>query len=213
MPQVAAELTPSDAPTVAGAIVAAYGDLRGHAPPARTSWLWPLALSANETDTWGNGPSPYGGLWNNNVGNVTSPHPTSEAWYDNPHVYKSLGLKFRAFDTLRAGALAMLEDLDAHGAIAAADAGDAAGWQSALTDYLHEVEKDPATGQPTGKLVPYPALDARIATLAGTSPSGAGDTPAGRLASRGRSPARVFGLVLGFVGAVGLAHMARRRVA
>jgi hypothetical protein len=103
--------------------------------------------------------------------------------------------------------------LDAHGAIVAAAAGAAAGWQSALTDYLHEVEKDPATGQPTGKLVPYPALDARIATLAGTSPSGAGDTPAGRLASRGRSPARVFGLVLGFVGAVGLAHMARRRVA
>lgn len=146
--QVAAALTPSTASHVAAAIIAAYNDVRGTKPPVKSSWLWPLALSANETDQWR-------AMWNWNVGNVTT-SSDSVAWFYNPHV--TAGLKFRSFDGILPGAVAMLKTLDRHGGIVAADAGDQVAWQSALDGYL---------GGGT-----YPSLKTLIARLDSVQPEG-----------------------------------------
>lgn len=161
--QVAAQLTPSDAPHVAAAIVAAYGDLRGRPPPAKSSWLWPLALSANETASWRK-------MWNWNVGNVTTPGASGIPWYANPDV--TAPLKFRAFDDPRSGALAMLQALDRWGGVAAADAGDAAGWQRALNLYLCGPNIPPCNVSPPPCCGPYPPPWGRIASLDGVQPAG-----------------------------------------
>jgi hypothetical protein len=149
MTQVAAILTPSTAPHVAAAIVAAYHDLRGHAPPTKSSWLWPLALSANETDQWRS-------MFNWNIGSVTT---SSEdvSWFFNPKVISS-ALKFRAFDGALSGAFAMLKTLDRHGGLVAAETGDAGGWQIALNAYL-------------GGGV-YPSLSSLISRLDSVQPEG-----------------------------------------
>lgn len=124
--QVAAVLTPSTAPRVAAAIIAAYRDLRGRDPPAKTSWLWPLALSANETRDWR-------AMFNRNIGNVTT-SGNGTVWYANPHVTEPF--KYLSYDDERAGALSMLKVLDKKGGIDAADTGDADGWQRAINAYL-----------------------------------------------------------------------------
>jgi len=173
--QVSARLTPATAGELAGAIVAAYGDLRGHVPPAPSSWLWPLALSWNETAKGRK-------LWNLNAGNVTTLDP-GVAWYVNPDV--TAPLHFRAFDSLRAGALSMLRTLDARGGIAAADAGDRDGWQRALDAYLG---------------APYPAPWGLVASLAGTTPRAPSSRSAG-------APVLALGLAMGFA----IATARRRR--
>jgi|GEM_PF-3112219 len=125
--QVAAQLTPSTASRVAGEIIAAYSELRGHYPPAKSSWLWPLALSANETRN-------FEALWNNNIGNVTTSGSGNVSYFVNPHV--SEPLKFLAFPDLRAGARSMLYYVNKYGGLDAADVGDQTGWQRALDKYL-----------------------------------------------------------------------------
>ncbi len=173
--QVPARLTPATAADVAGALVAAYRELRGHDPPAASSWLWPLALSSNETAAWRK-------LWNLNVGNVTTADPAS-TWYANPDV--TVPLKFRAFDSLRAGARSMLHVLDQHGGLTAADQGDRDAWQAALDGYLG---------------APYPAPWGLVASLQGVSP---------RAPSSGARGAAVAGAI--FVGAFAFAAAARAR--
>lgn len=124
--QVSAVRTPITASAMAAAIISAYRALRGQQPPAKSSWLWPLALWANET---ANGKSMY----NWNVGNVTTAGDPA-TWYANPGV--TAPFKFLAFNDAQSGALSMLKVLDKYGGIAAADAGDQAGWQNALNKYL-----------------------------------------------------------------------------
>lgn len=151
MPQVAAVLTPSSASPIAAAIIAAYRDLMGRDPPAKSSWLWPLALSANETDSWTS-------MYNWQVGNVITIHPDSDPWFYNPHV-TSTALKFVSFDGPRSGARAMLKTLKNHGGIDAADSGDRDGWQKALNAYLGAGET-------------YPSLWGRVSHLENTVPDG-----------------------------------------
>lgn len=124
--RVQAILTPSTAQQVAAAIFSAYRDLRGYDPPSKSSWLWPLALSSNETAQWI-------AMYNRNAGNVTT-SGDAVPWYLNPKV--TAPLRFRSFDDLRSGALAMLKALDLHGGVVAADAGDKNAWQAALNGYL-----------------------------------------------------------------------------
>lgn len=126
MAQVPAVLTPSTSAHIAGAIILAYGDLRGRMPPAKTSWLWPLALGYNETAGWKS-------MRNWNVGNVTTAGDPA-AWFINPYVTKPL--KFLSFNDARSGSLSMLKVLDKYGGIDAADIGDETGWQNALNKYL-----------------------------------------------------------------------------
>lgn len=151
--QVAATLTPSTKEHIAAAIIAAYRDLKGRDPLTKNSWLWPLALSANETADWKS-------MRNWNVGNVTAAHPDSVTWFYNPFV-TSTALKFLSFDGPRAGALSMLKTLDHNGGLIAAETGDQVGWQNALNAYL---------GGDT-----YPPLWSIIARLQDTVPDGGFD--------------------------------------
>lgn len=155
MTQVAAQLTPSDAPTVAGAFVWAYQALTGNAPPARESWLYPLALSAFETAHWK-------ALWNFNLGNVTNGAcrgavQGDRGYYTNPHV--TVPLQFSAWSSLGAGARGELQTLQCMGALAAADRADYAGFMQALESGCY------------AGCVPYPSLAATIDGLAGTVPA------------------------------------------
>jgi len=143
--QVAAALTPSNAPHVAGAIVEAYRTLRSRDLPAKSSWLWPLALSANETAEWQS-------MYNWNVGNVTTSRD-DVSWFYNPKV--SSPLKFRAFSDARSGAYSMLKALDRYGGLVAADSGDVTAWQNALNSYLGST---------------YPSLNKLIARLQDVQP-------------------------------------------
>jgi hypothetical protein len=138
---VAAALTPATAPDAAKAIADAYQRVRGVTPPAVTSWLYPLALSANETDSWTK-------MYNANVGNVLA-LPTDKAFL---HPLVTPATRFAAYASLVDGAAAMLRVLDRFGGLAAADAGDLPAFQKACDGYL---------GQ--GKT--YPDLAARVATL------------------------------------------------
>lgn len=150
-PQVAAQLTPSDVATVAGAFVWAYGQLLGQAPPSANSWLYPLALSANETASWAQ-------LYNWNVGNVTGTGYVGQiGYYRNPHVTTSLN--FAAFANLGAGCLAELKILRSYGALAQADAGNYAGFSSALQ-----------SGGYAGKGVAYPNLQGLISKFSSVAP-------------------------------------------
>jgi hypothetical protein len=132
---------------VAGAIVRAYSTLKGAPPPSNTSWLYPLALSSNETAGWTS-------FYNYNLGNITTSGQNVD-WYLNPHVTN--GLKFRSYSSLDAGALGMLKTLASDGGLAAADAGDEGAFQTALNAYL---------GGAT-----YPNLSALISRLSSTVPS------------------------------------------
>jgi hypothetical protein len=149
--EVAIARTEASAGDVAGAIVAVYRELRGADPPARSSWLWPLALSANETDSWRQ-------LYNWNAGDVTA-WDRNRPWFSNPHVTDA-AIKFASFESLRDGVRAMLRTLDRFGGLAAADAGDREAWQHALNAYL-------------GSGTPYPPLWGRIAALESTIPRAA----------------------------------------
>jgi hypothetical protein len=144
--QVAARLTPSDAPHMAGAFVWAYQQATGRPPVRRESWLYPLALSAFETAKWT-------AMWNYNAGNVTT---ATHNWYLNPHV--TTDLKFQAFNSIGDGALGEVAWLNTHGAIAAADAADYNGFMQALQ-----------TGCYAG-CVAYPSLQATITSLLGVTP-------------------------------------------
>src|SRR5271165_6823050 len=124
--QVSAQLTTSDAASVAGAIVWAYTQMRGAPPVSKNSWLYPLALSSNETAHWTK-------MYNWNVGAVTT-LGTSGDWFSNPLVTN--GLKFSSYPDLGTGCAAMLRTLQADGGLAAADAGNEAGFQTALNAYL-----------------------------------------------------------------------------
>ena len=147
MPQVAARQTSSNGPAVAGAMIWAYEKLLGRKPASKTSWLYPLALSALETASWK-------ALWNHNVGNVTT--SAAHDWYYNPHVTGDL--KFAAFPTLGAGCLAEMHWLSAHGGLVAADAGDYEGFMNVL-------EKGCYAG-----CVPYPSLQGNITALQNIEP-------------------------------------------
>ena len=149
--QVPAVHTPANASQVAQAIVAALRAM-GRPVTRQESWLYPLAVSCLETDT---PPRQWRQLYNNNLGNVTG----GSSWYTNPHVGSSL--RFRSFSSLVAGARGMLEAINHHGGLAAADAGDLAGFQAAMTKYLGNKN---ANGDP----VPYPDLSGVIASLRGT---------------------------------------------
>lgn len=123
---VPAVLTPATAADVKAAILVAYQALRGRPCPSDDCWLWPLALSANETARWTQ-------LYNHNLGNVTT-LGTASRWYSNPHVTSPL--RFLDCLDLNAGARAMLSALDLHGGVQAAEQGDLAAFQRALDGYL-----------------------------------------------------------------------------
>lgn len=124
-PEVPAKPTPTTAADVASVLVSAYTTVRGDAPPARESWAWPHALSANETAEWSQ-------VWNYNIGNVTT--DGRDPWYSNPHV--TAALRFRAFESLTGGAVAMLQILNRFGGLDAADRGDFEAFQAACDKYL-----------------------------------------------------------------------------
>ncbi len=121
---VPALLTPATAADVAKAIADAYQQIRGKAPPAVTSWLYPLALSANETDSWGK-------LYNRNLGAV---HALQARGFIHPLVIPAT--RFADYATLVDGAAAMLRVLDRFGGLAAADRGDLSAFQQACDGYL-----------------------------------------------------------------------------
>lgn len=122
MSQYAAKLTPSDASTVAGALVWAYQKVTGHAPVRIESWLYPLALSSNETAAWTS-------LFNWNAGNITTLGVTTD-WYSNPKVTN--GLKFVNYKTLGAGCVGLMGWLFSHGLLTPADNGDYDSFMSGL---------------------------------------------------------------------------------
>ena len=155
MGQVAPLPMQSDAATVAGAIMWAYGQLKGEPPPRVESWLWPLALSSNETAAWRDprSASNKAGLYNWNLGNVTT-NGSGVDWYLNPAVTN--GLKFASYPDAGAGALAMMKVLDHLGGLAAADAGDWNAWQVTLSKYLGSS---------------YPDLSALVSRLSSTVPA------------------------------------------
>ena len=146
----AAVLTRATAREVADAIVRARKSM-GRNIARKESWLYPLALSCLETARWKK-------LWNRNVGNVTTTGK-GVSWYTNPETTGAAkALRFAAFDSLDAGALAMLRALDRVGGLAAADAGDKAAFQRAATAYL-------------GTGAAYPDLTSILASLASVAPT------------------------------------------
>lgn len=155
MTQVSAELTPSDAPTVAGAFIYAYQQIFGQSPPRTESWLYPLCVSALETARWT-------AMYNWNAGNVTDGTCHGRVrgdvgTYRNPHVTDALN--FSAFSSLGAGAIAEIATLSCMGAMHAADAGDLGSFQYALE-----------TGCYAG-CQPYPDLSAYVTRFQNVVPS------------------------------------------
>ena len=124
--KVEADLTPVTAADVKSSIVKVLTMLY-EAPVADTSWLWPLAVSANETADWKQ-------LFNFNAGNVSRMWSLSGPYYINPHVPENTQT-FASFDSLDAGISAMLRTMHKMGALAAADAGDLEAFQKAMTPY------------------------------------------------------------------------------
>lgn len=181
MGQVAAEPMSSNAAAVAGAIEWAYQQLKGATPPRRESWLWPLAVSSNETAAWRDPRTAanHAGLYNSNVGNVTT-LGSGVDWYYNPAVTN--GLKFTSYADLGAGALGMMKVLQRVGALAAADNADSGAFQAALNTYLGGT---------------YPSMAGLIAHLSSTTPTPWGGSPtvSPAVASRGRDLAIGVGIV------------------
>jgi hypothetical protein len=122
MSQVAAALTPSDAKTMAGAMVWGYRKATGRNPSSVESWLYPLAVSSLETAHWT-------AMYNYNAGNITT--SGNEDWYANPGV--TMNLKFIAYDNAGAGCEGEISWLNSHGVLQHADAGDYSGFMSAMT--------------------------------------------------------------------------------
>jgi len=110
--QVAAQLTPADPATVAGAMAWAYTQVTGRAPPSRSSWLMPLAQSAFETANWSV-------LTQNNVGFISQPNKGLPFFFrgSNP-------VPFAVYPTLGQGCIAMMRWLQKNGALAGADNND-----------------------------------------------------------------------------------------
>lgn len=98
----------------------AYVTLTGDAPPAESSYLMPLAQSALETANWKK-------LYWWDFGNVTTANPNDD-WF----VQYAGSLRFKAFDSIDDGALAMMSWLYKHGALTAADANDLQAYGNAL---------------------------------------------------------------------------------
>jgi hypothetical protein len=154
--QVDAVITDYPTEVVAGAMIAAYQQVMGTDPPSQTSWSFPLAQAVKAEGWAGN----Y--AFNNNPGNLTYRFPPAVDWYYNPHVTN--GLHFSSYDTLLDGCVAMLLALKAHGALAAADAGDSAGYAAALGgwylgangDYTTYGNNIAAGAQSYANLVPVP---------------------------------------------------------
>lgn len=148
--QVESVLTPSSAPVVAGAIVAAYKAAMGRDPPARSSWLIPLAQSAVETAHWH-------AMWNWNPGNYTHGPKDSYDWFFIGH--NALGeastLQFRSYGSLGEGCRDLVGWLKSHGTIASADAGDVPGYVQSLQRGWY-VGSDPAV---------YPKYQKAIASI------------------------------------------------
>jgi hypothetical protein len=148
--QVESVLTPSSAPVVAGAMVAAYKAETGSDPPARSSWLIPVAQSALETLNWR-------AMWNWNPGNYTHGPKDSYDWFFIGH--NALGeashLQFRSYGSLGEGCRDLMRWLKSHGTIASADAGDVPGYVKSLQAGWY-VGSDPAV---------YPKYQKAIASL------------------------------------------------
>lgn len=118
--QVAATLTPSTAPVVAGAMIWAYEQVTGHAPVSRASWEIPLAQSADETMHWAV-------LTHWNLGFISQPNK------NQPYFYRgSNPVPFAVYNTLGDGAVALMKWLNKYGLLAAADNGDYAGYAAGL---------------------------------------------------------------------------------
>jgi hypothetical protein len=145
--QVESVLTPSSAPVVAGAMIAAYKAVTGRDPPARSSWLIPLAQSAVETAHWK-------AMWNFNPGNYTSTGSDGRDWFFIGH--NALGeashLKFRSYGSLGEGCRDMMDWLAKHGALAAADAGAVPAYNAKLQAGWY-VGSDPAVYPKYGKAI------------------------------------------------------------
>lgn len=147
MPQVDALQTPSTPSAVGGALTRAYRTVLGRDPPTRESWVIPLAQAAVETAHF------QGGLWNNNIGNITSGNPNAEDWMYLP----GNGLRFRSYPDLDAGAASLISWLNHHGAISYADVGDISSYVAALQKGCY-VGCDPAV---------YPGYQRNIESYAG----------------------------------------------
>lgn len=112
--QVAAQLTPSDAATVAGAMIWAYQRVTGRAPVSQDDWLMPLAQSAFETANWS-------ALTHWNVGFISQPDAS------RPYFYRGINpVPFAVYATLGQGCVAMMRWLQSRGALIGADHGDLA---------------------------------------------------------------------------------------
>ena len=119
--QVAATFTPSDPATVAGALIWAYQQATGRAPPATSSWLMVLAQSALETGHWT-------AMYGYNLGYISQPDKSQPYYYrgTNP-------VPFAVYPNLGAGALAMMKLLNGfYGALTYADNNDLAGYVAQL---------------------------------------------------------------------------------
>lgn len=122
MSQVSPQLTPSDAKTMASAMVWGYQKAVGRSPVSVESWLYPLAVSSLETAHWT-------AMYNYNAGNITT--AGNENWYTNPGV--TVNLKFIAYDNAGAGCEGEISWLNSHGVLKYADTGDYPGFMSAMT--------------------------------------------------------------------------------
>jgi hypothetical protein len=113
---------------MAGVLVDAYRQATLREPPARSSWMLPLAQSAFETAAWT-------AMWNNNVGNITHVEGDTFDWmYIGAHSGAGAAgqLRFRSYPSLGAGAFNLMRWLIAHHVLSHADAGDLAGYVQAL---------------------------------------------------------------------------------
>ena len=148
MSQVDASLTPSDAQTMAGAMVYGYRQVYGKDPPRNESWIYPLAVSSLETAHWAS-------MYNWNAGNITTLGNGTD-WYYNPGV--TVNLKFLSYRDAGSGAAGEIGWLKSHGVQQYADDGDLSGFQSAMT----------SSGYGGGT---YPSLSALVASLSSVKPS------------------------------------------
>lgn len=147
MGQVDPQLTPSDAQTMAGAMVYGYRQVYGVDPPRNESWIYPLAVSSLETAHWT-------AMYNWNAGNITT--NGSGDWYYNPGV--TVDLKFISYRDAGSGARGEISWLKSHGVQQYADDGDLAGFQAAMT----------SSGYGGGT---YPSLSALVSQLSSIQPA------------------------------------------
>ena len=126
--QVPAVPTPANASKIAAAIVSALRSM-GRKVVRQESWLFPLAVSQFETDV---PPRSWRQLYNFNVGNVRI-WKQGQRWYENPH---EPGAKSLACDSLTHGARMMLDAMQKHGVLDAADTGDLPAFLLAMDKYV-----------------------------------------------------------------------------